>query len=90
MKPETTLINDWIVKNGGARRFERGTSSNFNFIQYYLLGQGIEVIRWRGRYRITKPKSRAKVCGEKELFNLVDEVRIAEGKQPLQIRNTVQ
>jgi hypothetical protein len=56
MKPETTLINDWIENNGGARRFERGTSSNFNFIQYYLLGHGIEVIRWRGRYRITKPK----------------------------------
>ena len=87
MKIETALINDWIAKNGGARRFEQGFNSSFDTMQHYLASKGITPVRYRRHYRISKPKGRPKLTNWDGVADLVDEVRLADGLQPLRIKH---
>ncbi len=83
MKTETILIADWLEKNGGARRYEAGFSSTFLSIQNFLQSRGITVTCFRRRYKISSGKGRPKISTWDEVLRMLDDIRTAEGLEPL-------
>ena len=83
MKAETILINEWIAKNGGARRYEAGFSSTFLSIQNFLQARGITVTCFKRRYKVSTGKGRPKISTWDEVLRMLDHIRMAEGLEPL-------
>jgi hypothetical protein len=85
--PDQALIEDWLARNGGARRFERGASGNPENLAYYLKDRGYEV-RYSAKDGRRAIVSRQGARGQHkfsylELVAFVDSLRQAEGLHPL-------
>lgn len=83
MKTETILIAAWLKKNGGARRYEAGFSSTFLSIQTFLQARGITVTCFKRRYKVSSGKGRPKISTWDEVLRMLDDIRTAEGLEPL-------
>lgn len=79
------MVADFIAKNGEPRQFERGFSSEWEYLQRIMEGYGYK-LTWHGRsiYSMRKKGVGGKVkrINRKQLLERVDAVLIENGKQP--------
>ena len=91
--PESALIENWIAANGHPRRFEQGVSSSPEYYRSYLQRFGIRLRTRHVRSSLRKPVVRCHVSQDggnrwhfisrSALRDLVDQLRTAEGREPL-------
>lgn len=75
------MVQDWLAKNGRARKFcERETSHPW-IVRSFLADRGVEVKMYRSQWSV-KRNGKSKLCRWPDIMRLVDEIRIAEGLQP--------
>ncbi|WP_079212957.1 hypothetical protein [Brucella pituitosa] len=88
MKTEAILIDEYIAKRG-VRRFERGASSGYDSLQRFFLERGYDMRRIQTTYALRKlgQKGPGKRMGWVKLIAIVDEMRLAEGLEPLAASN---
>lgn len=87
--PDRSAINamqeDWIAKNGEPRKFERGFSSDWGFLQNLMARYGFK-LSYHGRrfYSMHEADFRgvAKRISRDELMERIDAVLVENGKQP--------
>lgn len=88
---DQALVNRWLRKNGGPRRFERGASGMPDNIKFYLQERGYDMSfsGWKdGRKAIVKRRgtSGQRRLNFAELVAFVDELRVADGLEPISPR----
>lgn len=76
------MVADWLAKNGGPRRFERGMTSSAEWIRVYLGGHGYSFAIWRRN----TPRLNGRVTTWPKIHDLVDRFREAEGLPTLKVR----
>ncbi len=80
---------EWIAQHGEPRKFERGFSSEWEYLQRLMGGYGYK-LTYHGRryYSIHRMDFRGvqKRISREELLKRVDEVLIKNGKQPFGLR----
>jgi hypothetical protein len=82
------LVADWTAKNGQIRRFERGFSNDWTFLQNLMEGFGY-VLKMEGKRYSLEPKGsrgRPKKVSREIVLARIDEILIANGKEPFQRR----
>lgn len=98
---DRTCIEEWLARNGGARRFEMGASGEPTGLTSYLQDKGYTTAftGWKGgrRCKVTEPVRRGadgrKLPGKVhhltmvQLIAFVDRLRQADGLQPLMMEN---
>lgn len=77
---DAELVQGWLTLNGGARRFERGASSDELAMRDYLRKRGYETAYRHGKLFL-KGSGRPRLLPYKEMVALVDDLRAAEGLQ---------
>ncbi|WPZ13227.1 hypothetical protein T8J41_13785 [Nitratireductor rhodophyticola] len=77
------MIADWKAKHGEPRRFERGASTDYLSIKAYLEQWGYRVRYHRSRFSVSNGRGRPKMLSRRQLLELVDEFRTAEGLAPI-------
>ena len=79
------MTAEWIAKNGEPRKFERGFSSDWGFLQNLMSGYGFK-LTYHGRrfYSMHEADFRgvAKRISRDELMERIDAVLVENGKQP--------
>lgn len=79
------MTAEWIAKNGEPRRFDRGFSSDWGYLQNLMARYGFN-LTYHGRclYSMHKEDFRGapKRISREELIKQVDAVLIENGKQP--------
>lgn len=80
---DQSIIDAWLEKNGGARRFERGVSGDAQAIQRYLDSKGIQVGFYRGTWRIRNASGRWKPVKWAGVLEFADAARRADGLEPI-------
>ncbi|KAB2761726.1 hypothetical protein F9L00_12715 [Brucella anthropi] len=84
MKQEAILIDQYIAAKG-VRRFDQGVSASYESVQRFLLARGYDMRRVQSTYAMKKagkPGLGKRMAWHKVVV-LVDELRIAEGLEPL-------
>lgn len=76
------MIADWLARNGGARRFERGESSEYFQIQKFLEERGYTFAKVASRLTIGFAGGRKKSVSWAQAIDFVDKIRRQEGLQP--------
>lgn len=76
------MVQDWLDKNGGARRFERGVSTDPWIIRQYLADRGITTNGFRCKWSVSNGRGRPKITTWAGVMEIVDSFRLAEGLQP--------
>lgn len=80
------MIQDWLEKNGGARKFEQGARSDYFAIQSFLSDQGMSLGIHRNKYMLGNYGSKWRQVSWKEVMATVDNLRCVLGLQPFQRR----
>lgn len=82
-------VEDWLAAHGGPRRFEMGASNHPDAIKAYLVAKGYE-LRGPGLHvgrkielRQAGTRGRGRMLTVRQIMTLVDELRAAEGLEPL-------
>lgn len=66
------------------RRFEVGFSTSYWALKHFLAARGVEInSHGPTQVKVSRGRGRPKLCNYRELFELVDEFRIAEGLTPI-------
>ncbi len=86
MLAEQLLIADYIAQNGPPRRFEAGARCTSDWARDYLAERGIHISLQANKWRIVRNGQR-RLTTWQQVLKIVDEMRIAEGKQPFQVRS---
>lgn len=82
MTPEAAMIEEYIAKHG-ARRFEKGASSNPHHIASFMAEYGYEVAAApHGGVKVRRGKGQWKRMSMPALIALADEIRAAQGLEP--------
>ncbi len=79
------MVEEWLAQNG-ARKFGKGESADHQSIRFFLQDRGYELSGWQGKFRISKGAGRPKVMTWRAVLEFVDELRLAEGLQPILVR----
>lgn len=86
---EALMIQDWLAKNGGARRFDEKESASELSIIDFLKERGFSVRKSRfswnrsgEKWALSRGAGRPQSMSWSEIMGMVDEMRIAEGLQP--------
>jgi hypothetical protein len=74
------MVADWLAKNGGPRRIERGVSRDW--IEGFLRKHGYAFDIWK-----CKPRLGGRVVTWCTVNDLVDRIRAGEGLQPFKVRS---
>lgn len=75
------MVQDWLARNGGARKFgERETSHPWD-MRSFLAARGVETRCIQNKWSVMR-NERWRACIWADIMRLVDEIRIAEGLQP--------
>lgn len=80
---------DWFAKNGEPRRFSQGFSGDWFNLKHIMLGLGYEISIDRRMY-IVRPvgaKGRIKKLTREAALKRIDEILIANGREPFIRRN---
>lgn len=86
MLAEQLLVADYIAQNGPPRRFETGVRCTSDWARDYLADRGIHISLQANKWRIVRNGQR-RITTWQQVLKIVDEMRIAEGKQPFQVRS---
>jgi hypothetical protein len=76
------MVQDWLDKNGGPRRFEHFATTDTWIIRTYLEERGIKLNGHRGRWAISRGKGRPRIGTWADVMQIADDFRMAEGLQP--------
>ena len=83
----SAMVDAWLAKNGGPRRFEPRASTDILSIRSYLLPKGYDVVflqREGGVYTVTKPgPGRPAKLDREQFLAFVDKLRLADGLEPV-------
>lgn len=79
------MTSDWIAKHGEPRKFERGFSSEWEYLQRLMDGYGYK-LTYHGRRFYSVHKKGAggvpKRLNREMMIQRVDDVLVANGRQP--------
>lgn len=75
---------EWIAKNGGPRRFDRGFSGEWLHLKNLMHGFGYELAMSKRNYTLKKigAKGRPRAMSWATCVTKIDEVLVANGRQP--------
>lgn len=79
-------VEDWLKRNGGARKFEAGFSADYFGLQRFLADRGVTLVRNKSHYKIKSGRGRPRTVSWQEVCRIVDEHRVAEGLSPIKAR----
>lgn len=82
----SAMIDAWLAKDGGPRRFEAGATADLDALRRYVEPRGYTIgfsQKGRGTYTINGGRGRPKTVDRKGLFAFVDELRRADGLEPV-------
>ena len=84
----SAMVADFAAKGGSVRRFEAGESGSYDAVCAYLISKGYEIKYFRNRYSVKPVGKRGvgKSMNWPQVVALADELRAADGKEPLKIR----
>ncbi len=77
------LVDQWNAQHGGPRRFECGVSLRFEYFSSYLGRFGMRLRMHNYRCHISQNGGRWQPIQRGKVVALVDELRRAEGLQPI-------
>lgn len=81
------MVQDWLAKNGGARKFgERETTQSWE-MRSFLADRGVTVgfVRGSDKWNLSRDGGRPRIVKWADIMRLVDEIRIAEGLPPFSV-----
>jgi hypothetical protein len=79
------MTAEWIAKNGEPRRFDRGFSSDWLYLQRLMDGFGYKIAYYGKRFFSIERKDvkgNARKVVREEFLHCIDAVLIENGKQP--------
>lgn len=79
---EPLMIQDWLERNGGPRRFEPNATSDQLAIQIWLRERGIYINGYQAKWTISTSKGRPKGVKWAQIMEMVDKIRAEEGLEP--------
>lgn len=76
---------EWLAAHGGPRRFQRGDTSDLYHLKYWLASRGWELIVKTSLCTLSKTgvRRQPKIMTQAKVLQIVDEIRIAEGLEPM-------
>jgi len=83
---DAMMIDDWLRKHGGARRYETGFTADFYGLKAFLARHGIDLtMRNAGKfiYTIRQPDGRTRQVKWPEVQRFADQFRLADGLEPI-------
>lgn len=83
---DSALVASWLARNGGPRRFDQGASGDPSMMVLWLRERGYQTLysqAGRGTMKLTFPDGRKSTMTLKRLVEFVDELRLAEGLEPV-------
>jgi len=73
-------IEDWLRENGGPRRFEPGTSNDFDAVRHFLAARNYQAsFSQRGEVRVERDGEKTRRLTVAAFFRFVDTIRVSEG-----------
>ncbi|WP_192258633.1 GcrA family cell cycle regulator [Mesorhizobium caraganae] len=81
------MVQDWLEKNGGPRRFEKNATADTWAIRAYLEERGIRMNGHQCKWSVSMGPGRPRIMKWSEIIRLADEYRVAEGLQPFLAEN---
>lgn len=85
MQTDQLLVADYIARKGQPRRFETDVRCSFDWARDYLAKHKIHIQIQANKCRVVRDGQR-KLMSWQQVLKIVDEVRVAEGLEPLQVR----
>lgn len=84
----SAMVADFAARGGSVRRFDAGESGSYEAVCAYLISKGYEVKYYRNKYAVKPAGKRGlgKSMSWPQVIALADELRAADGKEPLKIR----
>lgn len=76
------MVQDWLDKHGGPRRFEHAATTETWVIRTYLEERGVKLNGLRGKWIISNGRGRPRIGTWADVMRIADEFRLAEGLQP--------
>lgn len=76
------LIQDWLERNGGARKFEREIRTDYWAVQSFLRDHGVNLNVHRNKYLLGNIGAKTRQVSWKEIMDTVDKLRCQIGLQP--------
>jgi hypothetical protein len=76
------MVQDWLDRNGGPRRFEKNATADTWAIRAYLEERGIRMNGHQCKWSVSTGRGRPRTMKWSEIVRIADEFRIAEGLQP--------
>lgn len=86
MQTDQSLVADYIARKGQPRRFETDVRCSFDWARDYLAKHKIHIQIQANKCRVVRDGER-RLMSWQQVLKIVDEMRIAEGKQPFQVRS---
>jgi hypothetical protein len=77
------MIADWLKKNGGPRRFERGFSTDYSHLRFYLEKHGVTLSLVKSRCYLSTGGSRPRKVEWEDVYRIADKFRRAGGLEPI-------
>jgi hypothetical protein len=88
------MVEDWLKKHGGPRRFADNDTTNDIYVAEYLKERGVIARRTRmdwgsagGRWNVSRGAGRPKAASWADILRIADEFRVAEGLPPFKATN---
>lgn len=78
------MIDAWIAAHGGVRRFQRGESTDFVYLQRWLYLRGYVLSAAKGSFYLRRGDGDRRQAKWREVIVLVDTLRVGEGLQTIQ------
>ncbi len=79
------MVECWTARNGLPRRFQPGESLDFYAVQAWLQRRGYALGAVKGRFAILSPGKNRHGLSWRQVIELVDELRVAEGLEPYRV-----
>ncbi|WP_429170456.1 hypothetical protein [Ensifer sp. LBL] len=81
----SAAVAAFVERGGAVRRFEAGVSGDYDGVKIFLAARGYDLSTYRHAYRLKTlgQKGPGKVMHWSKVIALVDEIRVAENREPL-------
>ncbi len=77
------MVEDWLRRNGGARKFEARCSTDYGYLKFYLEEHGVVLSLIKGSPVLQTGSGRQRKVEWNEVFRVADRFRVAEGLEPI-------
>ncbi len=76
------MVQDWLDKNGGARKFGTRETTDPWLIREFLRDRGIIAKVCKSKWSVSNGLGRPRVVTWRDIMGIVDKIRLEEGLQP--------